>query len=222
MYYKSLITMLAAIAIVPTLHGQDAGAAEAKLRDSLRTTMQQLRTAQAEKAQADADLAALKATSEKEKKDLTARYEALVKQSATEKSTGDAKIEEQTKELALREARLQALANSLAKWQGSHAEVSKVARAKEDERAKLVGKLNDAEHLAADRERKNLELYKLGQEILARYEAFGLGRALAAREPFTGLAKVKLEELVQDYKDKLADNLTRSVPSPSPAPAPAR
>jgi hypothetical protein len=56
-----------------------------------------------------------------------------------------------------------------------------------------------------DRDRKNFELFKLGNEILKRYEKFGLGDALAAREPFTGITRVKLQNLVQDYQDKLAD-----------------
>ena len=57
----------------------------------------------------------------------------------------------------------------------------------------------------ADREAKNRELYRLANEILTRYEKFGLGDALAAREPFTGITRTKLENLVQDYSDKIAD-----------------
>jgi hypothetical protein len=40
---------------------------------------------------------------------------------------------------------------------------------------------------------------------LDRYEKFGLGDALTAREPFVGLTKVKFQNLVQDYQDKLSD-----------------
>jgi hypothetical protein len=56
-----------------------------------------------------------------------------------------------------------------------------------------------------DLRRRNNELFKLGNEILSRYEHFGLGTALTAREPFTGITKVKLQSLVQDYQDKLAE-----------------
>jgi hypothetical protein len=55
----------------------------------------------------------------------------------------------------------------------------------------------------ADRETKNLELFKTGNEILDRYEKFSLGDALGAKEPFIGITRVKLQEFVQDYKDKL-------------------
>jgi hypothetical protein len=56
-----------------------------------------------------------------------------------------------------------------------------------------------------DQQRRNSEMYKLGAEILDRYAKFGLGTALSAREPFVGVTRVKLENLVQDFSDKLAD-----------------
>jgi hypothetical protein len=48
-------------------------------------------------------------------------------------------------------------------------------------------------------------MYRIGSEILKRYEGFGLGTAIAAREPFVGSMRVKLQNLVQDYADKLAE-----------------
>ena len=67
----------------------------------------------------------------------------------------------------------------------------------------------------------------MGKEILDRYENFAFGKALLAREPFTGLAKVRLEEQVQDYKDQLTDGMVRendpvttnATPTPEAAPA---
>ena len=48
-------------------------------------------------------------------------------------------------------------------------------------------------------------MYKIGSEVLQRFENFGLGTALTAREPFVGTTRVKLQNLFQDYADKLAD-----------------
>jgi hypothetical protein len=48
-------------------------------------------------------------------------------------------------------------------------------------------------------------MFKVGSEILTRFEKFGLGTAITAREPFIGLTRVKLQNLMQDYADKLAD-----------------
>ena len=55
-----------------------------------------------------------------------------------------------------------------------------------------------------DQQRKNRAMYQLGLEILKRYEHFGLGDAITAREPFVGTTRVKFENLIQDYGDKLA------------------
>jgi hypothetical protein len=54
-------------------------------------------------------------------------------------------------------------------------------------------------------ETKNVQLFTLGNEILSRYENFSLGNAISAKEPFVGVTRVKLENLVQDYSDKLLD-----------------
>jgi hypothetical protein len=68
-----------------------------------------------------------------------------------------------------------------------------------------------------DDETRNLALYALANEILTRYEKFSLGDALAAKEPFTQLNRVKLENLVQGYQDKL---VAQKVGTPAPAAAP--
>jgi hypothetical protein len=52
-------------------------------------------------------------------------------------------------------------------------------------------------------------LFTVGEEILNRYSKFGFGEALAAREPFTGLTRTKLETLVQGYQDRLLDNVIK-------------
>ncbi|MFM7181166.1 MAG: hypothetical protein ACKO2G_06845 [Verrucomicrobiales bacterium] len=227
---RSITTILITLAFGScALLAQDAAeasAVEAKLRDSLRATTQQLRAAQTEKAQALADLELLKASSEKEKKAAEARFAELTTRTTNEREESAKKIAEQEKELGQRAARLEALAASLTKWQASHAELAKVARVKEEERAGLASKASVLEQKVADRERRNLELFQTAKEILGRYEKFSLGRALAAREPFTGLARVKLEEQIQDYRDKLADGLIRtgdpakpSVPASPSSPA---
>jgi hypothetical protein len=60
-----------------------------------------------------------------------------------------------------------------------------------------------AQRQADEHARKNRELYQLGIEILERYKKFGLGTALLAREPFVGSMRVKFQNYVQDYGDKL-------------------
>ena len=202
---------------------EDPAAVEAKLRDSLRGAMLQLRNTEAERARLDAEVQALKVQSERQIKDLTAKLAESVKQGAEEKTLSDKKIAGQAKKLEAEEARTAAFAASLEKWKASYYQITDIARAKEAERLRLLDKSLRLEHTVADRERRNLELYETGKEILDRYENYAFGKALLAREPFTGLAKVRLEEQVQDYKDNLTDGVVREgepVSSSTPAPAP--
>ena len=52
---------------------------------------------------------------------------------------------------------------------------------------------------------KNAAMYKIGTEILSRYEKFGLGDVITRKEPFIGTTRVKFENLMQDFSDGLTD-----------------
>lgn len=188
---------------------EDQAAIEAKLRDSLRGAMLQLRNIEAERARLEAELGVLTTQSERQIKDLNAKLEEALKSSAEEKTLADKKIAEQEKKLEAEVARTAAFAAALDKWKASYFQITEIARTKEAERARLLDKTMSLQNTVADRERRNLELYGVGTEILERYENFAFGKALLAREPFTGLAKVRLEEQVQDYKDQLTDGMVR-------------
>lgn len=201
---------------------EDQAAIEAKLRESLRGAMLQLRNTEAERARLDAEVQALKVQSERQIKDLTAKLEESLKRADEDKALADKTIADQAKKLEAEQARTAAFAASLEKWKASYHQITDIARAKEAERLRLLDKSLRLEHTVADRERRNLELYKTGQEILDRYENFAFGKALLAREPFTGLAKMRLEEQVQDYKDQLTDGMVKEGDPISPStPAPA-
>ena len=58
----------------------------------------------------------------------------------------------------------------------------------------------------ADRETKNIALFNTSTEILERFENYALGKALGAREPFISTTRVKVENLVQGYKDRIVEN----------------
>jgi hypothetical protein len=127
--------------------------------------------------------------------------DALTKQAAGDKE----QIDTLTSKAGDQEKELLETKESLGKWKTAYEQLVATARKSEAERVKLAGESIVLKRKLEDRERKNAELFKLGNEILTRYEKFGLGDALAAKEPFTGLARVKLENLVQDYQDKIAD-----------------
>ena len=84
-----------------------------------------------------------------------------------------------------------------------------MARKKEEARAASAQRVIELERQVAAQRDKNVALYKLADEILTPYRKFGLGEAIAAREPFTGLTRVKLENLAEEYKDKLLEQVIR-------------
>jgi hypothetical protein len=92
-------------------------------------------------------------------------------------------------------------------WTSGYVQYVQLQDKTDAERKRLAAQVPVLQQLVADREAKNLALYQLGDEILARYGKAGLGDALGAKEPFVGFSRVKLENLVQDYKNKLRDQV---------------
>ena len=52
-------------------------------------------------------------------------------------------------------------------------------------------------------EQKNLKLYQLNREILTQYRDKGVLGALAQAEPLTGIESVRMENILEEYRDKL-------------------
>jgi hypothetical protein len=188
--------------------------AETRLREMLRTTILQLRAAETERAA----LQAAQAESAAKEKALTEQVEALTKQSAADKDASDKAITDLKAKVADQDTQIAQLKDALEKWKEGYAKAADIANAKEAERAKLASQVILLDRKVADRETKNAELFRIGSEILRRYERFGIGDALAAREPFVGIARVKLENQVQDYQDKLLDQKIKPGQPPSSPP----
>jgi chromosome segregation ATPase len=205
-----------------TLRAQDAPSnTETRLREALRDTTLQLRdeqnqaiTLQAAKDQADKDNADLKAKVDA----VTAQLATLSKQSADDKAASDKSISDLNAQVTDLTGQVARLNDSLTEWKNAYNQATQLATATEAARAKLALEAALLQRTVDDRERKNLELYKTGSEILTRYEKFGLGDAIGAKEPFVGLSRVKLENLVQDYKNKLLDRTVISGQPPDPVP----
>ncbi|MHA3772467.1 phage major capsid protein [Verrucomicrobiota bacterium sgz303538] len=190
-----------AILLTGAVHAAEPPSPEARMRDQLRNTLLQLRTMQGERD----GLNAAKTQLEQEKKTLTEQVETLTKQSATEKAAADKTIAEMDSKVAQQATEIAQLKESLEKWKKAQSEAAELASTKEAERAKLAMQKIELDRKVADQQTKNLAMFKIGNEILTRYEKFGLGTAFTAREPFVGITRVKLQNLVQDYKDKLAE-----------------
>jgi chromosome segregation ATPase len=169
---------------------------EAKLRETLRTLTLRLRSAETERN----NLVTEKVQLTQDNKALTEKVDVLTKQAASDKET----IATLTSKTTDQEAALTAAKAALEKWKKAYEQTVAVAQKEKAAHDKLADEVVLLQRKVSDRESKNRELFRLANEILTRYEKFSLGEALAAREPFTGLTRVKLENLVQDYQDKLS------------------
>jgi hypothetical protein len=78
---------------------------------------------------------------------------------------------------------------------------------------KLQGELKLSRGETSSCEAKNVALYGYGRDLLAKYEGKGCIDALKAKEPFTQLERVKMENTLEEYRDKLdAQKLTSAAP----------
>ena len=182
--------------------------AEAKLREALKSVTLQLRTAQSESATALAE----KAAADAKNAELTAQVARMSKQlDALSREKEDALkaatlIQENLEgKLAASQEELTKFKKSLDKWKAAHAQISDLAQKKERARADYAAKNGALERRVADLRTRNNALFATGNEILDRFRKFSLGEAIAAREPFTGLTRVKLQNQLQEHSDKLLD-----------------
>jgi chromosome segregation ATPase len=170
--------------------------------------MLQLRTSQTDAANAQA----AQAVAEQKSKELAEKITGLEKQKAAleKQNTADKTASEETiaklnNRLAERENRLTEITANREEWKAGYQKAAAVANTKEEERAKLASEVLVNKRTIVDLQAKNISLFNTANEILDRYQSYALGKALGAREPFIGTTRVKIENQVQGYKDKILD-----------------
>lgn len=95
---------------------------------------------------------------------------------------------------------------AIQKWKAAYDEAAAALRQKDAEIKKAVTETGAIKERSASCEAKNAKLFEVAKEILDRYEHIGFGDALSAKEPFVGTKRVEMQNLAQDYQDKLLDN----------------
>jgi hypothetical protein len=102
---------------------------------------------------------------------------------------------------------LAAQSHDLNQSQSAYQAASSAATGASQQNTALKGQLAALDTGLDSCREKNAQLFTLGNQILDAYshkdDLFG---AIANREPFTGIKRVQLENIVQDDQDKLDDN----------------
>lgn len=202
------LTFLAFLA-APLLHAAPEADPSVKLREQLKSTLLQLRKVQTDIANAQAAQAAAEAKNkelETQVAALTKKNETLIKDAALAKTKSEQDIAKLNEKIADKDKRIAQYDQALNQWKEGYQKAAAIARTKEEERAALASEVVSLKHTIADRERKNIALFNTANEILDRFQNYALGKALSAREPFISTTRVKVENLVQGYQDKIVAN----------------
>jgi chromosome segregation ATPase len=184
---------------------EPAADGSAALRAALRDKTQQLLIAQSDLQTLQSGQAAIA----DEKKALAEKFEALKKQCDADRLKSDKSTASLTAQLEKQKLQNAQLSEAFDKAKAEGEKAAQAAHFAETQGATLAKENIVLQRSIADREAKNLSLFLIANEILTRYEEFSLGNALLAKEPFVGLTRTKLENLVQDYQDKILEQRTK-------------
>jgi len=97
----------------------------------------------------------------------------------------------------------ESLSDKLAQAERQLAEKGEALLKEESVGRQLDADLKQTSQSLAACEAKNAKLHGYGLELLEKYEKKGCGDALLQAEPFTQIKRVEIENLVEDYREKL-------------------
>lgn len=165
-----------------------------RLRDALRSAIAQTRGLEDQRNA----LTARVTEAERKSKDLQAQLDA---------AKAEAKKADQDQRQAVSDfnARLEERNAALDKWKDAYGEAATVARAKDAERAKFEAESKDFQGRNKTCTERNGRLAAVGRELLERYRNVHFSDRLLAREPVTGIKRVEVQNVMQDFNDKILD-----------------
>ena len=165
-----------------------------RLREALRNATAQTRTLEDQRAGLQAKLTA--AEQERDR---------LKKQNETFRS--QVKEAEQSYRQAVKDFndRLAERDESLEKWKSAYGEAATVARTKDAERARFESEAAALKISTKACQAKNVQLVKVGHDIVRQYEAMSPLEKLLDHDPVLGLQRVEHQNAAQDFRDKILD-----------------
>lgn len=168
-----------------------------RLRDALRAAIAQTRALE------DQRTALTARVTEAERK-------AQTLQTQLDAAKAEAKEADQAQRQAVTDfnARLEERNAALEKWKDAYGEAATVARSKDAERAKFEGETNQLKETVKGCRARNDNLLKVSRDLLERYRAVHFGDRVLAREPVTGIKRVQVQNVLQDFGDRISNEET--------------
>ncbi len=213
----SAFVVLLVLAVTPLAGTSQAPDKRAtREREALRRVQQQLQQVQQEKAAlveklAGADAQGTALAQEKEK--LAAQVGGALARARSEAAKGlqlQSELTALTQEKQALSAERQTLQVQKAELEKRIADLAARQGTTERDLAQTQAQRTQAESALATRgqqvascEDKNIKLYQHGRDLIAQCTDKSASAALLRIEPFTGIARVRLENLLEEYRDKL-------------------
>jgi chromosome segregation ATPase len=198
----AMFAVFVMLAVAPGAFAQQADAAG----QALARAQGLLRQLAQEKAGLDAEVAKLRAENAKLQKTAGTTEARLEETSSSLESVTREAAGVRTK-LGSTEKRLERTTGQLKDVVAKYREQALKLRETEARRNELEANLDATARQLEDAERKNLALYRLNREILTEFEKEGPWDGLLRKEPVIGFKRVEIENLVQEYEDKMRDEL---------------
>ena len=188
--------ILSSVAVLAMLvsHEARADAESDKLREALRNATAQTRALEDQRTALQAKVA----DAEREKAAMMSQIAAAKAQVKEVEKTHREAVDEFNQRLEDRN-------QTLEKWKSAYEEAATVARTKDAERAKFEGEAAAYKASTKSCVAKNAQLTKVGRELLHRYEGISFGDMAVINEPLIGARRVQIQNLLQDYDDKLLE-----------------
>ncbi len=195
------------------------GAAAGAQADTASREKQFLRRMQIMQQQMNEQNAAL----QKERDDLAAQLKALQSSVASlkeksQKESGRAQgleksLQVQQRDNAALSQQLAEAEQTLAALRKEHEGTLAMLKTSQDDNRNLDAAGVEQRRQITDCEGKNALLYRANTELLQKYQNKSAWDALAQKEPFTGIEKVRIDSVLQEYRDKLDANRVKPQPA---------
>jgi chromosome segregation ATPase len=208
------------------------GSTEDRLREALRRATVELRGLQDAQGPLQANLDAMTKQRDDLKQQLDEANAKLEAATAAPPAEDLQALKDQIEALKKENASLQA---GVSRWQSAYQQAADVARSRDADAKKLTGDLKLSEQTVALLKDENTKLVATAQDILHLYRTQDFHAILVwSYEPVVGFKQVELQNLVQDYEDKIynlkyvgperpaADATKPPSTAPAPANAPAK
>jgi chromosome segregation ATPase len=206
------LLVLAAAATVAA-GADESNSRDAREREMLRRAQEALRQSQENAS----ELSQAKSAAEQKLKDASQQLDSVRNASKSAESGLRAKLQTAAAAQTDLTQQLERARQQIAALMAQQQDAAKRLSAREADLKQSQQSLEASKAANTSCETKNLQLYQYSEELLGRYQKKGVWAAMSQKEPVFGLKEVGIENVVQEYQEKLDQQ--KLTPSPAPVPA---